>query len=214
MSTEILVDAGTPAVPVLWRKVTLAAEDTRSSGQRNAEEELKRRLDQARREGLEEGLAAGRAESERQVPAILENVARAQAELARMGEQIRIETARELVRLARTAAARVIHREMVTDSRAIAGLVKAAYLKLQPREITRVRMHPAIASVVAGTLEQCGASPTIALLPDTGLSAGELLFETAQGTLDASLDTQLRELERGLMEKLGKHRTAGSGQPE
>ncbi|HLG96590.1 MAG TPA: FliH/SctL family protein [Bryobacteraceae bacterium] len=212
MSSEIVTGSATPATPVLWRKVSLLSREKpkRHSARRDGEEELKSRLDQARREGMEQGREAGLQESEQQVPAILQNFARAQAELAGTAEQIRIETARDLVQLARNIAARVIHREMVTDSAAVAGLVRAAFSKLQQREITRVRMHPAMEPVVTKTLEDCGAPAAVVLAPDTALSAGELLFETSQGVLDASLETQLRELERGLMDKLGKAKAGGA----
>ena len=39
---------------------------------------------------------------------------------------------------------------------------------------------------------------------DTSLLPGEVFFETAQGMLDASVDTQLREIERGLIDKLSR----------
>src|SRR5579883_3302578 len=99
MSSEIVTGSATPATPVLWRKVSLLSREKpkRHSARRDGEEELKSRLDQARREGMEQGREAGLQESEQQVPAILQNFARAQAELAGTAEQIRIETARDLV---------------------------------------------------------------------------------------------------------------------
>jgi flagellar assembly protein FliH len=204
--SEIVAGAAGSVAPVLWRKVTLVEPGAarRELAQREAEEETKRRLEQARHEGLEQGLAAGRSETEQQIPAVLENIARAQSGLAQIRERVSLETARELVHLARTVAARVIHREMVIDPDALAGLVRAAYLKVQAREIARVRMHPAIETVVASTLEQCGGPTGVVLMADPALHEGELLFETAQGTLDASLETQLSELERALLDKVGK----------
>ena len=40
------------------------------------------------------------------------------------------------------------------------------------------------------------------LTPDPSLKPAEVFFETSQGILDASVETQLREIERGLIDKL------------
>jgi flagellar assembly protein FliH len=204
MSSEILAVNPSSVDPVLWRTVTLVQDKKkRRNGQLDAGDELTRRLEEVHRQALAEGLVVGRKEAEEQIPSILENLARTQSELERVLEQVRGESIEEMVRLAGTIAARVIHRETVIDPDALAGLVRAAFLKLQSREITRVRMHPALESVVHKSLEQCGAPKSLVLMTDTGLKPGELFFETGQGILDASLDTQLREIERNLVDKLG-----------
>jgi len=134
----------------------------------------------------------------------MDGLARSLVELARVRDEIREEATHDLVRLAVSIAARIIHREVSLDPDALIGLVKAAFLKLQSREIQRVRMHPNLESLVRKSLEQCGSPKNLVLTPDPGLKPGELLLETSQGILDASVDTQLREIERGLIDRLGK----------
>lgn len=197
--SEILDDNRSAASPVLWRHVTVTAPDV--SARRAAEEELERRIQQVRSEGAEEGLASGRAEAQRNIPSMLENVSQAVAELERIRERLRQQAERDLIRLAVTVAERVVHREMVLDNDALAPLIKAAYAKVQVRELSRVRMHPGLEAVVTRTLEKCGAREMV-LVADSGLKPGELLFETAQGVLDASLRTQLGEIERALLARL------------
>lgn len=186
---------------VLWRTVSPAV--VRKSAGAAAEEELKQRLEQARREGQDEGLQCGRADMQRLLPSTLENISTTLTELQKLRQRLREEACQELVRLAVSVARRVIHRETVVDSAAMAGLVKAALAKLQSREVSRVRMHPALESSVSRTLEECGAPANVVLMADASLSPGDLLFETPQGVLDASLSTQFGELERGLLDKLG-----------
>jgi flagellar assembly protein FliH len=205
--SEILAGSRSPAAPVLWRLVNRISSEERAG--RAAEHELECRIEQVRRVGLTEGLESGRADTERQLPATLENISEALAELERIRARLREVTERDLVRLAITVAARVIHRETVMDGDALAGLVKAAFLKVQSREVSRVRMHPALESVVSKTLEGCGATGVV-LMPDSSLNTGELLFETSQGLLDASLNTQLGEIERGLLDQLGSGQAIGS----
>jgi flagellar assembly protein FliH len=196
MSSEILLDGQAGAAPAFWRTVTTVGKDRWKTPRPDDASEAAQALEQARREAFEQGAAAGRRDAEQQLLPAMENLARNLAELARLRDKIREETLQDLVRLAILIAARVIHREVVIDPDALAGLVKAAFSKLQSREISRVRMHPATEPLVRRCLDQCGAPKNLVLTP------GDLFFETAQGQLDASVDTQLREIERGLIDKL------------
>lgn len=203
MSSEIVSGDQPPAKPVPWRMVTTVGLTTARSGSR-AEQEAVSRLDQSRREAFLEGVAAGRQQAEEQIRPAMEGLAQTLTELSRLREVIRDRATEDLIHLAVSIAARVIHREVVVDPDALAGLVKAAFMKVQSREINRVRMHPALEGLVRKSLEQCGAPKNLVLVPDPGLKSGEILFETAQGNLDASVETQLAEIERGLFDKLDR----------
>lgn len=200
MSSEIL-PGGETSAPVPWRVVESPESFLRGAPPKNADREAQA-LEQSRREGFAAGVAAGRRETEEQARPAIDGLARNLAELARLRQSIREEAAHDLVRLAVSIAARVIHREVSLDPDALLGLVQAAFLKLQSREIQRVRMHPALESLVRKSLEQSGAPKNLDLLPDPGLHPGELFFETSQGILDGSVDTQLQEIERGLIDRL------------
>jgi len=203
MSSEILAGDQPSATPASWRTVTSLRAELLRAARPDAARESAQILDQARREAFEQGVAAGRKEAEQQILPAIENIARTLTELARLRESLREQALEELVRLAKLIAERVLHREVVIDPDALAGLVKAAYTKLQSREINRVRMHPGLEALVRKCLEQCAPGKDLVLSPDPALNPGELFFETSQGLLDASVDTQLREIERGLIDKLG-----------
>jgi flagellar assembly protein FliH len=188
------------ATPMLWRMV--AAVDRRRNSHADAERDAARKLDQARREGYAEGLAAGRQQAEEQFRPAVQGLAETLDSLARLRENVREETLQDLVHLATSIAARVIHREVAVDPDALAGLIQAAFSKLQSREINRVRMHPTLEGLVRKLLEQAGAPKNLVLLPDANLKPAEVFFETSQGILDASVETQLREIERGLIDRL------------
>ena len=190
------------ATPVLWRTVASASDPRRNSSHGDAEREAARKLDQARREAYAEGLAAGRHQAEEQFRPAVQGLAQTLDSLGRLRESIREETLQDLVHLAISVAARVIHREVAVDPDALGGLIQAAFSKLQSREINRVRMHPTLEALVRKTLEQSGAPKNLVLAPDPTLQPAEVFFETAQGILDASVETQLREIERGLIDKL------------
>lgn len=196
MSSKI-VPGDQSAAPVLWKIVTPSS-DTKT----NSRAELQRAVDQARHEAYAEGLTAGRQQTEEQVRPAVAGLAQALLSLASLREDIREQTNQELVRLAISIAGRIIHREVSIDPDALSGLVKAAYLKLQSRELNRVRMHPTLEALVRKILEQSGSPKNLVMTPDPSLAPGEVLFETSQGILDASVDTQLREIERGLIDRL------------
>jgi flagellar assembly protein FliH len=203
MSSEILPGGETPvAAAALWRVVEPPA-DFRNAGvgREDAEREAQA-LEQARREGFAAGVAAGRRETEEQVRPAMDGLARNLAEVARLRDTIREEATHDLVRLAVSIAARVMHREVSLDPDALTGLVRTAFLKLQAREIQRVRMHPGLEPLVRKSMEQAGSPKNLVLAADSALKPGELFLETPQGILDASVDTQLREIERGLIDRL------------
>jgi len=195
MSSSIVTEEQSSATPMLWR---LAA----AVGAADAQRESSRTLQQAREEAFAQGLAAGRAQAEQHFLPAVQGMAQSIAELSRLRSVVRDEATQELVHLAISIAARVIHREVVVDPDALAGLVQAAFLKLQSREINRVRMHPTLEALVRKSLEQSGSPRNMVLMPDPALAPGELFFETSQGILDASVETQLNEIERGLIDKL------------
>jgi flagellar assembly protein FliH len=201
MSSRILAnDQPSEATPMLWRMVAAVSDVKMRSSL--AEGEAARKLDQARREGFAEGLAAGRQQAEEQMRPAIQGLSQTLETLARLRQTIREEATQDLVHLAISIAARVIHREAAVDPDALGGLVQAAFTKLQSREINRVRMHPGLEGLVRRSLEQSGSPKNMVLTPDPSLKPAEVFFETSQGILDASVDTQLREIERGLIDKL------------
>lgn len=203
MSSEILSGKQSSAAPAFWRTVASVRTDRLQSLRPDAARENALLVEQARREAFEQGALAGRKEAEQHILPALENIARTVAELARMRDSLRDQTLQDLVRLSTLIAARIIHREVVMDPDALAGLVKASYTKLQSREVSRVRMHPTLEALVTRCLQQAGAPKSLVVIPDPALNPGELFFDTSQGLLDASVDTQLSEIERGLIDKLG-----------
>jgi flagellar assembly protein FliH len=55
---------------------------------------------------------------------------------------------------------------------------------------------------VRSCLEDAGRAPALEVIGDASLNCGDAIFETSLGELDASVDSQLREIERGFADKL------------
>lgn len=166
-------------------------------------------IEQAREAGYRAGLAAGReeaqagarAEAQAQLQPLLERVARACQELAALRPRLREQAEADLVRLAVAIARRVVRRELTIDPQAIRGLIQAALNELAVREVSRVRVHPEFAQMVRSLLGEAGRENAIEVLADPAMERGGVLFETAHGNLDASVETQLAEIERGLTDR-------------
>jgi flagellar biosynthesis/type III secretory pathway protein FliH len=52
-------------------------------------------------------------------------------------------------------------------------------------------------------LARFSAAP-VELIPDGTLQSGDVLFETAHGTLDGSIEAQLQEIERGFADRMNR----------
>jgi len=167
------------------------------------ESRLRAETEAARREGFQQGLEEGRRQAAAQLEGELARLARAIEETAGIKARLRAQAERELVELALAIARRVLRRELHVDSEAVLGLAKAALEKASLREVTEVRLHHALAAPVRAHLDRIGAPQSIAVREDPSLEPGALLLETARGTIDASLETQLDEISRGLADAIG-----------
>ena len=95
-------------------------------------------------------------------------------------------------------ARRILRRELAVDPEALHGLVLGAVEKSPSHEILGVRLHPAHTAFVKERLQQFNTASAAEIIPDPSRELGAVIFETARGTLDASVESQLRKIERGL----------------
>src|SRR5690348_11239767 len=219
MSSKVLVEsAGERARPFAWRTVaptggtvdrrrgaaeSAAAERTQLPGERIAELEqaLEERAREAREIGFREGEAAARTGAEDEVRGTIERLAQSIAELDEYRTRLYRQAEVDAVRLAIAIARRVLRRELTVDPSAIEGLVGAALEKLQAQDPCRVRMHPVYVPALRAAIDRLGMSARVEIIPDPAQEPGAAIFEMARGNLDASIDTQLKEIERGLVDR-------------
>ncbi|MEN6534020.1 MAG: FliH/SctL family protein [Bryobacteraceae bacterium] len=203
MSSRILREARQDEVsPVVWPCLASGNLESRQSktltGQANQVEDIERRVREAHKAGQREGETAVRA----QIAPIIEQLARSIESLASLRPSLRRQAEEDVVRLALAIARRVIRRELTVDPEPLGGIVRTALEKLQGQEICRVRVWPEHEATLKHTLERLGAPSGIEIVADRSRQPGDVLFETARGVLDASIETQLQEVERGLADRL------------
>jgi len=70
----------------------------------------------------------------------------------------------------------------------------------------RIRAAPMDAGDLSARLGDFGLPVQVEIVADGGLERGALLLDTTQGHVDASIDSQLSEIERGLADALDRNR--------
>ncbi len=213
MSSRVLSpDDAASAVRVAWKQVPLSDADTGrgsvsqgpdlAEATARLERQAEQRVREARASGFREGEAAGKQRAAAELEPALERLARSVQEMAGLRAQMRREAEADMLRLALEIARRVLRREMAVDPDAMRGVVLAALEKLAGQEVSRVRVHPSHAALLSELLRKSGAAQPVEVVADASREPGAAIFETERGNLDASVDAQLREIERGLADCL------------
>lgn len=213
MSSKILHDAGDRNIThVTWRK--LNSQDRQSAVapaaspalDPSAHARLSYEIEKAAEEAYARGFAMGadscRSEASAQVQPVLERLSQSIKMLADLRPRLRRNAEEDLVKLSIAVARRILNRELSIDPDSVQAIVRVALEKLQSKEIFRVRMHASHEAAVRSCLTHLGASNQIQLMSDSSIELGDLVFETSQGDFDASLQFQLREIERGFADRL------------
>jgi len=168
--------------------------------------QLQRQAEQKARDahaaGVREGEAAGRTRAAAELQPVLERLARAIEEIAGLRPRLRREAETDVIKLSLAIARRILRRELAVDPDALHGLVLAALEKLQGQEISRVKVHPSLAASLAASLRKGLAGAAVEVVADPSSQPGTVVFETARGNLDASVESQFQEIERGLTDRL------------
>ncbi|HTR34585.1 MAG TPA: FliH/SctL family protein [Bryobacteraceae bacterium] len=155
------------------------------------------RIQAAYQEGLRDGQASGQQQMAAQLEAMEGRLARSIEELTGLRARFRHEAEEDVVELALAIARRVLHRELTVAPDALLGLVKAALEKIEAREVHRVRVSREDAPQVQRFFEEMGLPRRVEVIADPSLPRGAVILDSTRGLLDASVETQLLEIERG-----------------
>jgi flagellar assembly protein FliH len=173
-----------------------------SAADADFEAQVHQQLQVAFDSGVREGETVARQKLEGEVRRAAEQLAVSASDWAASRAEIIRRAEADVVQLSLEIARRILHREVSVDPAALSALVRAALEKLASQQICSVRVHPDQEQMVRATLAQLGRSSEIEVVADVAQSRGGALFETGSGSLDASIETQLREIERGFADRL------------
>jgi flagellar assembly protein FliH len=217
-SSRILREAEQAVVtPIAWRTSTAALPPRSKPNPPVAKEVLsepspqerhllqqdRERIEQeAYQRGLAEGKSLGQQQAKAELQPVFDQLGKSLATLSSLRSRIRSEGEGDLLKLAISIARRVLHRELTLEPESIEGLIRVALEKLHSRELCRIRVHPDQEGAIRNALERFSNSQKVELVADSSMQCGDVIFETAHGNLDASIESQLREIERGFADRL------------
>ncbi len=163
--------------------------------------QLQLRADIDRRKALETGRREGDQEARAELLPVMERLNASIAEIVGMRSDLRRRAERDVVHLALLIAKRVLHRQLSVDEGALTAIARVAFERLTRSESYTVTVHPRFAAAVASALP---ASQTgrVHLAHDPNCEQGTLIIHSVEGVIDASVDVQLEEIERGLTDRL------------
>lgn len=167
------------------------------------EEQNRAREKQAYQKGIQETEARLRKDYEQAVDIERKGLLTAVQSFASEREAYynRVET--EVVQLSVAIARKILHRESQMDPLVLAGAVRVALEKVGSGTYLRLRIHPAQLEIWKDYFENHPeVQPVPELKADPSLQREQLVLETALGITDLSLESQLKEVERGFMDLL------------
>ena len=218
-SSRILRGAEQAVVtPIAWRATTTAlppkaklnpigvqdvpSEQPATPEDRLSQQDRERIEQEAYQRGFSEGKNVGQQQAKAEMQPVLDQLGKSLAALSSLRSRIRAEAEGDLLKLAISIARRVLHRELTLEPESIEGLIRVALEKLQSRELCRIRVHPDQEGAIRNALERFSNSQKVELVSDSSMQCGDVIFETAHGNLDASIESQLREIERGFADRM------------
>ena len=184
------------------------AETEEKAGEREAEriawEKAQEIIEEAKREA-QEILARAEVEKQAEIEASVARVVEeARARVRRLVEQmekrweeLEEELAEQIGTIAIEIARKIIVQELETRPELIKAMVLEAIRKVGGGGSMRVFVSPEDAKVLEGVLEELesGAGGKVEVVVDEGLQSGDIVVESANGEVDARLDTQLSIIE-------------------
>jgi flagellar assembly protein FliH len=180
-------------------------------------EEVERRAyEEAHAKGRQEGLAAARAETEKQLAQLKSQVARLESicgALAQPLQELDAQVENELTHLALTIARQLVRRELRMEPAQVIAVIRetVGLLPASARGV-RVHLHPEDAAVVRERLTEPSSAGAWSIVEDPVMTRGGCRVTTETAQIDARLETRLNTVIATL---LGDERAdASRGQEE
>lgn len=215
MSSSNANPPGTFTVPLSnfqYRQIGTGALAAMAPGAEEAKEPEVRLTEKSFKEKLAAERAAGVAEAEAKIRREFDQKAEHQAAritqtIADFGQMQKDYFARvesEVVQLALAIAGKILHREAQVDPMLVAAIVHLALGQLKDGSTATVRVRPEQAQRWRDHLAAQTLNLTVKVVEDAELEPGDCVLDTELGTVNFSLDAQLKEVERGFFDVLAQ----------
>lgn len=195
----------TAAAPAL-RSTRTPARDRPASGEEQTAlldkiRSLEGSMAVVKREAFEAGREQGEQNARDALAPVLERLNASIAEIVNMRPELRRGAEKDAVELSLHIARRVLHRELTIDCNALNALARVVFDRLNRSETWQLTVHPQFAEAIRGSLP-AGSAERVRFNIDASCAPGTFVVRSEDGTIDASVDNQLAEINRGLTDRL------------
>lgn len=173
-----------------------------STEKARAEAELAAKIAKERAEAVAQAELKLRQEMEQKLQAAQTAIARNIQEFAEQRNEYFTKVEAEIVQLALSIAAKILHREAQVDPMLVATLVRMAVERMRDQSVVTVRVATGRAATWA---QYFSGKPNLAhvqILEDAQLRHDDCVLQTELGSANFSLDAQLKEVEQGFFDLL------------
>ncbi len=165
-------------------------------------DEIEQLVAVARLEGREEAEKRITAEFQAKLKEHAAQIERALAEFALERKKYFSELEIEVVRLTLAIAAKILHREAQVDPSLVAALVRISIERMDENSAVKLRVSPSQTASWRRWMGDGVKEQRVSIIEDASVSKGGCILETSLGSADFSLESQLKEVERGFFDLL------------
>jgi flagellar assembly protein FliH len=170
--------------------------------EQTSEEEIAERISRARAEAIQQTEHRLRQEYEQKLLAERGPIAGAVAAFEEQRNEYFSRAEAEIVQLAMSIAAKILHREAQVDPMLVAALVKITMDKMHEGSSMTVRVSPSRTKSWTQYFATQSKAGRVTVVEDATLTEQDCMLETELGIANFGLDTQLKEIERGFFDLL------------
>ncbi len=154
-----------------------------------------------KREAFDAGREQGEQHARAALTPVLERLNASIAEIVNMRPELRRGAEKDAVELSLHIARRVLHRELTIDGNALNALARVVFDRLGRSETWQLTVHPQFAEAIRGSLP-AGSAERVRINADVSCAPGTFVVRSEEGSIDASVDSQLVEISHGLTDRL------------
>lgn len=171
---------------------------------RLTERSLNDRLASERAAGYAAAQAAMQHDFEQRSEAERQRVIKAVADFEKSQKVYFSRVEAEVVQLALAIAGKILHREAQVDPMLLSAIVHLALGQLKEGSSATIRVRPEQANQWRAHVASLAINLDTRVVEDADLERGDCVLETELGTVNFSLDAQLKEVERGFFDVLAQ----------
>jgi len=163
---------------------------------------------QAREEGLAQGLEKGKQAVTTELESVIQKLRRAYMDIEKYRQQLYLKAETESVELALAVARRIIGQEISLDRQIVLNVVKGALDKVINHEKVKIRINPqdleAVQTSLFEFLPHVEKLENVHFEADAAITTGGCVVETNFGTVDARIESQLDQIDAAFADELEK----------